>query len=135
MNKVKVDLKPEYIYCSMQSDGKEISHVKVNYSGKEWEISSWFTDEGYQNKGIGTTLLKTAMTSLVQINGDPEKVTYTWNGTNSYVLVWLKSKFNAKCNCPLSVLKYFNGDLWDAHIYTLDTERVKAFLKEVGNNG
>lgn len=135
MNRVKVKMESDHIYCSMCSGGKEVSHVKINYSGRNWEITSWFTDKGYQNKGIGTTLLKTAMSSLVQVHGEPERVTYNWNGTNDYVFSWLKRKFNAKCNCPLAVLKYFNGDLWDAHIYTLDTKMVLEFIKEVKGGG
>ena len=108
---------------------KEVSYAKVNINGKSWEVSAWYTDAEYQNKGYGSIALKQAMVYAHACTEDPEQVEYTWNGVNQYVMDWLERKFNAKCTCPIAVLKYSVEYTKEAHKYELDVKSVLDWIK------
>ena len=107
-----------------------IAHIKINKSGSVWEVSEWFTSPSMQNRGIGSEIFKQGFNHVERCTGEqPSKITYVWNGENEYVRRWL-DKFGAKCTCPVSVLKNMDADVWEAHIYELDVQKVLEFSKD-----
>ena len=104
-------------------DGKDVCSLVINNDlGGKWTITSWYTKEGYMNKGYGTQLMRHAVKMMYEWYGKPYQIEYVWNGANQYVYDWLE-RFDPVCKCPLAVLKMQNDDEWDAHIYLLDVDK------------
>lgn len=103
-------------------------HISVNLYTKSWDIVSWFTAEGYKNKGYGKAALKCLLRYCLDHYGMPPSITYIWNGTNQYVMDWLEKHFDAVCACPISVQKTQPGDDWSSHIYKLDRDKVLTYF-------
>lgn len=115
----------------MQEDGKEACTciVSVDQKASTWDITGWYTKEGFRNKGIGAAAMSNTLREVLRVFGEPSKIQYTWNGENSYVLEWMERHFGAVCNCPLAVQKTASDDDWDSHIYDLDKDE---FLRYFG---
>lgn len=105
-----------------------ISHIVIDIDNQKWTITEWFTKKEYMNQGYGTKVFKSAFADLIKNYGKPERIVYVWNNENEYVMRWLK-KFDAKCTCPLSVLKYANDDIWEAHLYDLNIDKLIEFIR------
>lgn len=93
-----------------------------------FQISSWFTKEGYGHRGIGRATLKKTLQNLYERFGEPVGVQYVWNGANDYVQEWLVEHFDAVCTCPIAVQKYAAEDDWSSHIYDLNKEKVVDYF-------
>ena len=91
-------------------------------------ISSWYVEESYKHQGYGKKVLREIFKAFKPYNINSLK--YIWNGTNKYVGEWLK-KFNAKCCCPLAVLKTSEEDTWESHIYELDVNRFMNYINTI----
>lgn len=119
------------VECKAFLDYEEICFCKVNTDSDEesWTISSWFTNENMQGKGIGKKTLANVLLALYLKNGTPKKIQYIWNGTNKYVLEWMERHFDAECSCPVAVLKLQADDDWESHIYNLDVDKVLKYFE------
>jgi len=106
-----------------------ISYINIDIKTDKWTITEWFTKTGYMNKGYGTKIFKIGLNNALKVYGKPQKIVYVWNNENEYVYKWLK-KFDAKCTCPISVLKYSNEDIWESHLYELNVKKVLDFIQE-----
>lgn len=120
------------VVCTAYTPSKErVCECKVgfDYSGSTWTISSWFTKENFQNKGIGKVALQKTLACLHEMFGEPDAIEYIWNGANEYVLEWMEKHFDAKCLCPLIVQKTQSGDDWLSHMYDLDVSKALEYFK------
>lgn len=108
--------------------GKLVSHCVVNYNEGSWVISAWYTEDGYKHRGYGKEVLTKTLRRLAKKHV-LRKIEYVWNGKNDYVYDWLKTHFNATCNCPLTILKNESADNWESHIYTLDSSKVIEYFE------
>lgn len=115
--------------CITKLGDIEVCKCQINLCGKTWTISSWYTDNKYLNKGIGSKTLKYLLRYLYEKFGVPDCVEYIWNGTNDYVYEWMKSHFGAISKCPIAVQKTQCEDDWDSHIYYLNVEKVLDYFK------
>lgn len=120
----------EYVFCKALLENKTVCYCKVNTDDVEhtWTIASWFTNEDMQGRGIGKKTLAQAISCLYERTGIPQKIEYTWNGTNSYVLEWMERHFDAKCSCPIAVQKNQADDDWDSHRYNLDVDKTLKYF-------
>lgn len=118
-------------YASYEEKVQKACVCKVGYgnSGSSWVISSWFTEEAYQNQGLGRMVLQRVLIRLYEKFGEPDTIEYIWNGANGYVLEWMEKHFDAKCLCPLVVQKTQAGDDWLSHVYDLDVGKVLSYFK------
>lgn len=109
---------------------KEICKCEVytDNARKAWTISSWFTQKGYEKRGIGYNTLRTSLYYFFRLYGCPEKIEYIWNGENEYVLDWMTRHFNAACKCPIAIQKTQMDDDWLSHIYELDVIKVMEYF-------
>lgn len=115
--------------CELYIDGISVSKCCINRNSNTWEISAWYTREGYMHQGFGKKTMKYTIDTMVKLFGIPEAVNYIWNGKNSYVYEWITKNFDAVCECPLSVQKYANDDDWSSHIYNLDKDKFFSFFQ------
>lgn len=114
----------------MQEDGKEACTciVSIDKTTCTWDITGWYTKEGFRNRGIGTAAMSNTLREVRRVFGEPSKIQYTWNGENEYVLEWMERHFKAVCNCPLAVQKTASDDDWDSHIYDLDRDLFLSYF-------
>lgn len=113
---------------SLTKNNKVIARIAIGIDNneKKYTITSWYTNKAYQHQGFGKYILKVAFTDLDQ----DYKICYIWNGLNQYVGDWL-SKFDAHCECPLAVQKTQSEDDWDSHIFELNKEKFRKYIKDV----
>ncbi len=108
--------------------------IRIDMAEHSWTITSWFTDKTCQHQGIGKTAMKEALIYGIHLYGSPEKLLYTWNGSHQYVMDYLVREFDARCACPIAVQKKLEGeDIWEAHIYELNKEKVFAYFHIEGD--
>lgn len=119
------------VKCDALLENESVCSCKVNIDTAShiWTIVSWFTNENFQGQGIGKQTLARALSKLYEITGIPEEIEYNWNGSNSYVLEWMEKHFDAKCSCPIEVLKEYAGDCWESHIYKLNVVKVLDYFE------
>lgn len=119
-----------HVECRRMHDTEEICRCEVSVDMVEGilNISSWFTDPEYMNRGYGRQTLKKALEYCQHEYGLPGTITYTWNGKNIYVLDWMVKHFGAVCTCPIAVQKTQPDDDWDSHIYELDRAKVLEYF-------
>lgn len=103
--------------------------IQINDSHEIWSISSWFTEEGYGNKGYGRQTLMRLLQYVFNMYGMPDQIQYIWNGANEYVLNWMEEHFDAICTCPIAVQKTQADDDWDSHIYNLNLDKVMDYFQ------
>ena len=118
--------------CITNEQGIVLSYCRIHKKSQTdntWIISSWFTKEEYQNKGLGSQVFCKTIRKMYSLFGKPDAIQYIWNGQNNYVYEWLEKHFDAKCNCPLAVQKTQAEDDWDSHVYNLDKTKVLQFCK------
>jgi len=116
-----------------KKDDEQVGKLIVDYKENKLEnyvdltISSWYVNEGYQNRGYGKEMLKKVFNSIDKdtIN----EIKYIWNGVNEYVGWWL-NKMNAVNDCPIQFLKNSEKDSWECHLYTLDKNIFLDYLEE-----
>ncbi|MBO5389166.1 MAG: GNAT family N-acetyltransferase [Lachnospiraceae bacterium] len=113
---------------------KKVGHSLISSTNNTWTITGWYIDEEYQNKGLGKELLHNSFTYLYNLFGTPNKIDYIWNGTNEYVIEWLRSNFSPISKCPIAVQKTQADDDWESHIYTLDKDKVLIYFNIIGAN-
>lgn len=119
------------IVCIAESDDiGEICKCNVYTDNRHttWTISSWFTKNGYNGKGIGRLTLYNILNYLYRLYGKPLSIEYIWNGTNEYVFNWLTEHFDAVCKCPIAIQKTQSDDDWSSHIYILNTDKVLNYF-------
>ena len=127
-----VDLQKDHCITSITYNDIEICKCRVNYNKNTWSISSWFTDKNYQNRGLGSQALRATLQAINGVVSKPISIEYIWNGTNSYVGEWITKHFDAKCKCPLVVLKETSSDNWESHIYELNVDKVLKYFNITG---
>lgn len=123
---LKVTDKKVYIITELYCDENLITKCKINISNnyKKWTISEWFTTTNFQHMGFGKVALKNALIELLNQYGEPNEIEYIWNGVNQYVYDWLVENFDAKCECPIAVLKKQADDDYLSHMYMLNKNKV-----------
>lgn len=119
-----------HITCRAVDDGTAISvcTLSITKAERKWEVSCWYTCEGYKHQGHGKAAMERVLQKAVAIYGVPEHIHYIWNGANEYVLEWMEKHFDAVCSCPLAVQKTQAADDMDSHIYILDKDKVFAYF-------
>lgn len=118
-----------HVTCKMCTGADEVvCTCEISISRDAWNITAWYTKEGFKNKGLGKQTMQVALRYCRETYGEPQAMQYTWNGVNHYVLEWLEKNFDAVCTCPIAVQKNQSGDDWDSHIYGLDKEKVLQYF-------
>lgn len=137
MDEVEVSLKitSQAIYGYISLSGLKISRIRISYSLEERHIaiSSWFTELAFKGMGFGKILLSTAVKQIEEFMEGISSVSYIWNGVNEYVHDWIVNRFNAVCECPISVLKATDKDSWDCHEYVLDVNRFMNYVSLISS--
>jgi len=132
-NSIRSYEKDRNVYeCFAKTDHEEtpICVCKISATENKWTISSWYTKSEYKNRGIGKQTLGYLLHYLYETYGIPETIEYIWDGTNEYVYNWMTKHFDAKCMCPLAVLKMNEAaDDWLAHVYELNVEKVVQYFE------
>ena len=127
----EIQNKKDHVNCQMMINETEVvctCEISVNKSEKLWNITSWFTKNEFKNRGFGKDTMKKSMGYCMETYGSPEYIQYTWNGSNSYVLDWIESHFDAICTCPIAVQKTQADDDWSSHIYDLNKDKVLEYF-------
>lgn len=127
-NNIVISLANDHCMTHIKHNSDIVCKCRVNYNNGKWSISSWFTDKEYQHKGLGKKALEVALQTIYKVTGKPDSIEYIWNGTNSYVGDWITKHFDAKCKCPLVVLKETFNDDWESHIYELNVDKVLKYF-------
>lgn len=118
------DRKNYRVFVYLKDSTELICRCAINTKNGVWQISGWYTEEQYKNKGIGRQTLKYTLDYIKKDqNILPDKIEYIWDGTHHYVHHWLKENFNAVSHSNIAVLKNSFTDDWEGHIYTLDREK------------
>ena len=102
--------------------------ISVNPSNT-WSISGWYTSDKYKNMGYGKLTMKKVLENIYKDFGKPKKIEYIWDGTNDYVYNWMLKNFDPVSKLPIAVQKYSTADEWDAHIYSLDINKVLKYFE------
>jgi len=112
-------------------DGNDMSYCKISRDNDNtWTISEWFTNKHHLHQGYGKQVLSSLLSDMYDEFGRPRSIRYIWNGANDYVMDWL-NKFDPVCLLPVAIMKYSEADKWEAHVYTLDTDKLLQYaLKE-----
>lgn len=111
-------------------DGQDtISECKISILDNVWSISEWYTYNTYKHKGYGNVVMKEALSRLYKDCGEPDEIRYIWNGVNAYVMDWLTKHFDPVSSLPLEVQKTSETDVWEAHIYILNKEKVLEYFE------
>lgn len=135
MDEAEVSLKitSQAIYGYISLSGLKVSRIRISYSLEERHISisSWFTESAFKGMGFGKILLSAAVKQIEEFMGGISSVSYIWNGVNEYVHDWIVNRFNAVCECPISVLKATDKDTWDCHEYVLDTTKFVQYIETI----
>ena len=118
-----------YIY---NTNGKVTpeSHCRIttDRNKKRFIITDWQTAAESRHKGFGKRALRSAIKQAIRTKGHPDSIGYVWNGQNSYVFDWLEKNFDARCTCPIAVLKNNADDDPESHIYELDVAKVLDYF-------
>lgn len=92
-------------------------------------IRSWFTQDGYKNHGYGRETMRRLLLHVKYLLSRIDIATYTWNGTNEYVLNFIQNRLGAVCICPIAIQKKCPDDDWSSHIYNLDINKVVEYFR------
>ncbi len=116
-------------------DGEKIGDCHMSAEGGTWDISAWFIEKDYQNKGYGSYLLAKTIEKFVEIADHPDKIRYLWNGQNGYVKEWL-DRFDATMekSFPVAVMKYediYPDDFPEAHIFVLNKDKFLKYCEQI----
>jgi hypothetical protein len=116
-------------------ENKQVCKCTINTDIKEdmWQISGWYTQPGYKDKGIGRATLKHTLQIIAEDYRQrgiplPKNVEYIWDGSHQYVYAWLEKNFQAKSKGNRAVMKYCFDDDWSSHIYTLNRDAVFKYF-------
>ncbi len=126
-----IETRNDHVTCKLSVDGiEDVCTCEISVDAKEgkWEITSWFTRDGFKKKGLGKDAMYNVLHFCKSQYGVPSVIQYVWNGANTYVMDWLEKNFDAVCTCPIVVLKTQPGDSPDAHIYELNKDKVLKYF-------
>lgn len=112
--------------------GQRICECRTSYSNDTFTISSWFVEKNNQHKGYGRRTLNATLKAMLDKYGIPTSIKYIWNHQNDYVFNWLVKNFDAKCTCPIAILKNETSDIPEAHIYELNKDKVFTYFDLMG---
>ena len=111
-------------------NNQRMSYCKINRDNNNaWTISEWFTDKNHLHQGYGKQVLTSLLHEMYENFGRPSEVKYIWNGANEYVMDWLK-RFDPVCMLPITAMKYSEIDKWEAHVYTLNTDKILRYMEQ-----
>lgn len=115
----------------MLPENMEISVCTGNASDNRLSITGWYTQEGFQHRGFGTAVMKSMLERFLRefcSDKSAARISYTWNGQNTYVLTWLGSVGATKTE-DIASQKYNQEDTWENHIYEIPLEKLAEKLK------
>lgn len=117
-------------------ENKNVCKCTINTDTEKdtWQISGWYTEPDYKNKGIGRATLKHTLHIIADDYKQrglplPKNIEYIWDGSHEYVYKWLEENFQAKSKGNRAVMKYCFDDDWSSHIYVLNRDAVFNYFE------